>query len=183
MNKIETAIEGVFVIEPDVHADQRGLFFETYSRPKFADIGINDDFVQDNHSASMKGVLRGLHFQYPPKAMSKLARCIRGRLFDVVVDMRKDSPTFKKWVGVELSEENHKMLYMPQGCAHGFYALSDCELLYKCGHNVFNKETDAGFRFDDQEIGVVWPLEGEPILSDRDKVQPTFADVVDKVNL
>lgn len=166
------------MIEPDVFEDHRGVFFESYNREKFADMGIHDVFVQDNHSWSVAGVLRGLHFQYPPHEMSKLVRCTRGRLFDVVVDMRQESPTFKAWVGVELSEQNRRMLYIPGGCAHGFLALTDCELLYKCG-TVFHKSSDGNFSYTDPEIGVVWPLEGrEPVLSERDMTAPAFSEVI-----
>jgi len=181
MQKIETEIFGAFIIEPEVFADNRGLFFESYNRQKFVDLGITDDFQQDNFSASKKGVLRGLHFQFPPKPMAKLVRCGRGRLFDVAVDMRKNSPTFKKWFGVELSADNKKMFYIPAGCAHGFYALEDCELLYKCG-NVFQKDLDGGFKWDDSEINVVWPLVGKPIVSERDANQPSFSEIVGMVN-
>jgi dTDP-4-dehydrorhamnose 3,5-epimerase len=178
----ETEIEGCLLITPDVFEDHRGVFFESYSQATFGEIGIHDVFVQDNHSVSKAGVLRGLHFQYPPHAMSKLVRCTRGSLFDVVVDMRKTSPTFKAWVGVELSEENRQMLYIPEGCAHGFYALTDCELLYKCGA-LFDKTSDGGFRYDDPMIHVRWPLmDAGMILSERDQNQPSFSDILDKVN-
>jgi dTDP-4-dehydrorhamnose 3,5-epimerase len=181
MIKNETEIFGAFIIEPDVFTDHRGLFFETYNYEKFVALGIEDNFLQDNFSASKQGVLRGLHFQFPPKPMAKLVRCGRGRLFDVAVDMRQDSPTFKKWFGVELSAENKKMFYIPAGCAHGFYALEDCELLYKCS-NVFQKELDAGFRWNDPEIGIVWPLIGEPVISERDAAQPNFSEIVVRAN-
>ncbi|MEK7619915.1 MAG: dTDP-4-dehydrorhamnose 3,5-epimerase [Patescibacteria group bacterium] len=178
MQKIATDIHGAWIIEPDVFEDHRGVFFESYHRDKFAELGITDVFVQDNHSRSVEGVLRGLHFQYPPHEMSKLVRCTRGKLYDVVVDMRASSPTFKKWIGVELSKSNRRMLYIPTGCAHGFLALTDCELLYKCGA-VFHKPSDGNFAYNDSEIGVVWPLEGrEPILSERDVAAPSFADVI-----
>ena len=174
MQKIATDILGAWILEPDVFEDHRGIFFEAYNREVFMELGIHDVFVQDNHSSSVEGVLRGLHFQYPPHGMSKLVRCTRGRLFDVIVDMRQDSPSYKKWVGVELSEENRRMLYIPAGCAHGFFALSDCELLYKCG-NVFHKPADGGLAYNDPEIGIEWPLgDREPILSERDCAQPSF---------
>lgn len=181
MIKIKTEIFGAFIIEPEVFADNRGLFFESYNREKFSALNVNDDFQQDNFSASKKGVLRGLHFQFPPKPMAKLVRCGRGRLFDVAVDMRKDSPTYKKWFGVELSADNKKMFYIPVGCAHGFYALEDCELLYKCSQ-VFQKDLDGGFKWNDPEIGVAWPLEGEPIISERDASQPNFSEIIERVN-
>lgn len=181
MIKEATEINGVYLIKPDVFADDRGFFFETYNQEKFKALGFIETFLQDNHSFSKKGVLRGLHFQFPPKPMVKLVRCSRGRLFDVVVDMRQTSPTFKKWFGVELSAENKNFLFIPEGCAHGFYALEDCELLYKCS-NVFQKELDGGFAWNDPEINVLWPLEGELFLSERDKNQPAFASIVAGVN-
>lgn len=181
MRKIETIIPGVVLIEPEVYSDQRGAFFESYNRQKFLALGLDQDWPQDNHSISKQGVLRGLHFQYPPRPMPKLVRCTRGKIFDVVVDMRQDSPTFKRWLGVELSAENKRMLFMPEGTAHGFYALEDCEILYKCGA-LFDKELDGGFAWNDPEIGVEWPPGGEPILSDRDKNQPSFAEIVGRVN-
>lgn len=176
MNKIETAIPGVVIIEPDVFGDDRGFFYESFNADKFDALGVPSTFAQDNHSFSKKGVLRGLHFQLPPKAMAKLVRCTRGRLMDVAVDLRKDSPTYKQHVMIELSEENKKMLYMPAGVAHGFYALTDCELLYKCSH-TYDKSGDGNVRFDDPAFNIPWPLEGEPLLSDRDKVAPAFADL------
>lgn len=182
MKKNATDIHGVWMIEPDVFKDHRGIFFETYNRDTFHDMGIGDVFVQDNHSTSHSGVLRGLHFQYPPHRMSKLVRCTRGRLFDVIVDLRQDSPTFRKWTGIELNEENKRMIYIPQGCAHGFYALTDCEVLYKCG-GVFHKPSDGGIAYNDPDVGVAWPI-GEQglILSDRDRQQPSFAEVTGRVS-
>lgn len=176
MNIVKTTFDGLWVIEPDVFGDERGFFFESYNAEKFAALGISTVFVQDNHSSSMKGVLRGLHFQLPPKPMAKLVRCSKGRVFDVVVDMRKSSSTYKQWFGVELSAQNKKMLYVPEGFAHGFYALEDCELLYKSS-NTFEKSLDAAVVWNDPTFGVVWPIEGEPILSERDKVAPNFADL------
>lgn len=178
MRKVATDIHGAWIIEPEVFEDHRGFFFESYNRDTFVALGIHDVFVQDNHSSSVAGVLRGLHVQYPPHGMSKLVRCTRGRLWDVIVDLRQDSPSFKKWFGVELSEGNRRMLYLPEGCAHGFYALTDSELLYKCG-SVFHKSSDGGFRYDDPEIGIEWPIfEQPPILSERDKTLPSFAQVL-----
>ena len=120
MNTVDTPIFGALIIEPQVFGDERGFFFEAYNRDKFHALGIKDEFVQDNHSASGKGVLRGMHFQTAPRQMSKLVRCSRGRLFDVVADMRRDSPSFGQWYGVELSAQNKRMFYVPAGCAHGF---------------------------------------------------------------
>lgn len=168
--------EGLCVIEPDVFSDERGFFFESYNAEKLAALGISTTFVQDNHSFSVKGVLRGMHFQLPPKPMVKLVRCVRGRVFDVVVDLRKTSLTYKQWFGIELSADNRKMLYIPAGFAHGFYALEDCELLYKSS-NTFDKILDANLAWNDPEIGIVWPLDGEPIVSERDKAAPKLAEL------
>jgi len=181
MQKRETGIHGAYLIDLDRYDDHRGFFVETYNRDKFHTIGITDDFSQDNHSQSHQGVLRGLHFQYPPKAMSKMVRCLKGRIFDVAVDMRKDSPTYKQWFGVELSADIPTLFYVPAGCAHGFYSLEASEMSYKCGE-MHSKEHDAAFRYDDPEIGIVWPIEGELILSDRDRAHPSFSEVVDRAN-
>ena len=178
MKKTPTEIQGCFIIEPDVYEDHRGLFFESYNAEKFVELEINDVFVQDNQSTSRAGVLRGMHFQFAPKEMVKLVRCARGKVFDVAVDMRKGSPTFKKWIGIELSEKNRLMLYVPRGCAHGFYALTDCDLIYKCSA-FFNKELDGGFAWNEPEIRIRWPFVGEPILSERDKLQKTFMQVIE----
>lgn len=182
MIKTPMSIDGSFVIDPDVYGDERGFFYESYNREKFIALGIEDVFVQDNHSTSKKGTLRGLHFQNAPFPMAKLVRCTRGKVFDVAVDMRKDSSTFKQWIGVELSADNKKMLYIPAGCAHGFYVLEDCEFLYKSS-NVFHKELDAGVAYNDPEIGVEWPIQGELIISERDQHQPSFAEVLETITV
>lgn len=176
MKRIDAPLQGIYIIEPDVYGDDRGFFFESYNSEKFRDIGIDTVFQQDNHSSSTKGVLRGLHFQLPPKPMVKLVRCTRGRLWDVVVDLRKNSPSYLKWFGVELSEENKKILYVPEGCGHGFYAFEDCELLYKVS-STFSKELDACVAWNDPTFNIAWPLEGSPILSEKDKNAPRYADL------
>ncbi len=181
MKKIATEIHDAVILEPDVFEDHRGLFFESYNRATFEALGITDTFVQDNQSTSNAGVLRGLHFQYPPKPMAKLVRCSRGHVSDVVVDMRQDSPSFKRWIGVELSADNHRMIYIPAGCAHGFYALTACDLMYKCTA-LFDKNLDGGFTWNDPDIGVKWPLTGEPNVSARDAQQPSFENIVGRVN-
>lgn len=179
MERIDTPIHGAYLIKPDVFQDHRGIFFESYNKEKFAAIGIHDEFKQDSYSSSIAGVLRGLHFQYRPHGMSKLVRCNRGRLFDVAVDMREDSPSFGTWFGVELDDQDHTMFYIPEGCAHGFYALTDCELMYKCG-NVYSKPHDAGLAYNDPQIGIEWPIQNDLlILSDRDQAHPGF-DVIAK---
>lgn len=183
MRKIETPLHGAYVIEMDRFDDHRGFFMESYSRDKFREFGIHDDFVQDNHSRSHRGVLRGMHFQYPPKATSKMVRCLKGRIYDVAVDMRRDSPTFKKWFGIELCADSPTMFYVPAGCAHGFYSLEDSEMTYKCSEH-YSKEHDAAFRYDDAEIGIKWPInqDGELIISDRDRAHPDFSAIVERAN-
>ncbi|MBC5647424.1 dTDP-4-dehydrorhamnose 3,5-epimerase [Christensenella tenuis] len=176
MNAIETGIEGLIVIEPDCHGDHRGWFMETYSKPKFEALGVTCEFVQDNQSYSArKGTLRGLHFQKNPMAQSKLLRCTRGKILDVAVDIRKNSPTYKKWYAVELSAENKKQFFMPKGMAHGFVTLTDdVEVQYKVDA-VYAPECDRSIRFDDPEIGVDWGI-SEPVLSEKDLRAPLLAD-------
>ncbi len=172
----ETGIEGLVVIEPDVHGDHRGWFMETYSKPKFEELGIVCEFVQDNHSFSaQKGTLRGLHFQKNPMAQSKLLRCTAGKILDVAVDLRKNSPTYKKWYAVELSAENKLMFFMPKGMGHGFVTLSDnVEVQYKVDE-VYSPECDRSIRYDDPDIGVDWGIEN-PILSQKDLQAPLLLD-------
>ena len=167
---VETCeIEGVKIITPEVHEDARGYFMETYQQKDFAEIGIDVDFVQDNQSASKKGVLRGLHFQ-KQYAQDKLVRVISGAVFDVAVDLRKDSKTFGKWIGVELSAENKKQFFVPKGFAHGFLVLSDhAEFVYKCS-DFYHPGDEGGIMYNDPEIGVKWPITDDMqiTLSDRD---------------
>lgn len=160
------------IIEPDVFGDHRGWFFESYSKKKLADLGINVDFVQDNHSFSAeKGTLRGLHFQNQPMAQAKLIRCTKGAVLDVAVDLRKSSLTYKKWVAVELSAENKKQLFIPKGFGHGFLTLTpDAEFQYKVDE-YYSKEHDRSIKFDDPEIGIDWKII-DPIISDKDKDAP-----------
>lgn len=167
----------VKLIRPRRHGDARGWFVETYNRDTFADYGINATFVQDNHSLSAPAfTLRGLHFQTPPHAQDKIVRCIRGRIFDVVVDVRRDSPTYGKWVGAELSAENGDQLFISVGFAHGFVTLEpNCEVTYKCS-DTYAPDHDGGIRWD--SVGIDWPLPvgTAPELSDKDKMQPSLAD-------
>jgi len=167
------------VIETRRHGDARGWFTETYNADRFAALGIEVGFVQDNHSLSAPAfTLRGLHFQTPPHVQAKLVRCIRGRIFDVAVDIRAGSPTRGVWVGTELSAENGRQLYVPVGFAHGFLTLEpDCEVTYKCS-GLYAPSHDAGISWDDPAIGIDWPLpEGiRPELSAKDRVQPALAD-------
>ena len=172
MKITKTKLEGVVIIEPDVFGDNRGFFMESWNKKKMAEAGLDYDFVQDNHSKStVKGTLRGIHFQKGDKAQAKLVRCVKGTVLDVAVDLRRNSPTFKQWVGVELSEENKKQLLIPRGFGHGFVTLTDdVEFLYKAD-NYYAPEADAGIRWNDPDMGVEWGIEN-PILSDKDKNNP-----------
>ena len=164
---IPTPLDGLLIVEIKFHKDHRGFFIENYHRRQFADIGIQDEFLQDNHSQSRKGVLRGIHYQDMRAPMSKLVRCTRGRILDVAVDLRVGSPTFAGWFAVELSDENMRQLYVPVGFGHGFLTLSDiAEVQYKCS-NMYSPATEGAIRWDDPDIGVEWPTR-EPILSSRD---------------
>lgn len=176
MNVIETALPGVLIIEPKVFGDARGFFLESWNAKSFADAGIAVDFVQDNHSRSAHGVLRGLHYQLE-NPQGKLVRVTQGAVFDVAVDIRRSSPTFRQWVGVELSADNHRMLWIPPGFAHGFLVLSDsADFLYKCT-TLYHPPSDRGIRWDDPDIGIQWPsLSGEPQLSAKDAAAPRLAD-------
>ncbi len=171
-------IKDVVLIKPKIFRDKRGFFLEAYKKLEFETFGIKDDFIQDNHSKSIKGVLRGLHYQKSPKAQAKLVRCIRGKIFDVAVDIRKNSPTFKKWVGVELSEENQYMLYIPIGFAHGFLTLSEeAEIMYKVAGSEYSPAHDAGIIYNDPDINIDWPkLDVDFILSHKDKSLPRLKD-------
>jgi dTDP-4-dehydrorhamnose 3,5-epimerase len=171
----ETEIKGVYVIEPKVFGDHRGYFMETYNYEDFKSAGLDMSFVQDNQSKSKKGVLRGLHFQkkYP---QGKLVRVIKGEVFDVAVDLRCDSETYGKWVGVILNNENKKQFYVPEGFAHGFLVLSDeAEFVYKCTE-VYHPEDEGGIRWDDPEINVNWKIE-DPMISEKDSKAPLFKDI------
>lgn len=177
MKKIETGLPGVVIIEPQVFGDQRGYFMETYSQKTFAEMGIENVFVQDNQSYSQKkGILRGIHFQNAPMAQAKLVRVTRGAVMDVAVDLRKGSPTYRKWVAVELSAENKRMLFIPRGFGHGFRTLTDdVEFCYKVD-NLYSKECDRGIRFNDPTIGVEWGEVAEELLSRKDTVSPLLDD-------
>jgi len=170
-------MDGVILIKPRIFGDNRGFFTESYKKSEFVKNGIDIEFVQDNHSKSTKGVLRGLHYQASPKAQAKLIRCSKGRIYDVAVDLRKNSKTFGKWLKVELSEENKHMLFIPEGFAHGFVVLSDeAELLYKT-NTEFSAEHDRGVLYNDMDINIDWEIDFEPILSEKDKFQPTFSEI------
>lgn len=172
---IQTAVPGVVIVEPTVFGDARGYFMETYHHEEFAAAGIADNFVQDNQSMSRKGVLRGLHFQ-TENTQGKLVRVIQGRVFDVGVDVRPGSPYFGQWAGVELSSENKRQLYVPQGFAHGFLVLSEtAEFTYKCT-DKYNPQAEGGIRWDDPDIGIEWPLDDVPQLSEKDVILPFLKD-------
>lgn len=176
MKIIPTDINGLLVIEPKVFADHRGWFVESFNKKVFNDNKINIDFIQDNHSYSnQKGVLRGLHFQNEPDAQTKLVRCTRGKIWDVAVDLRKSSPTYLKWFGIELSPKNHKIFLIPQGFAHGFVTLEEnSEVQYKVD-NFYNPNTDRSIRYNDPDISIRWPLK-DVILSEKDQKAPYLKD-------
>lgn len=176
MNITETALPGVLLIAPRVFGDARGFFLESWNQQNFAAAGLNLTFVQDNHSRSAKGVLRGLHYQLS-NPQGKLVRVTQGAVFDVAVDIRRSSPHFGRWVGYELSADNHHMLWIPPGFAHGFVTLSDtADFLYKCT-SFYDPHGDRGIAWDDPAIGIVWPDTGAvPLLSTKDAVAPRLAD-------
>ena len=177
MNVIDAPLKGLHVFEPEFFEDDRGFFFESWNRRRFSEeTGLDVGFVQDNHSRSAKDVLRGIHYQVLPHAQGKLVRCGHGRVWDVAVDLRRSSPTFAQWYGLELSAENKKQLWIPEGFGHGFIALTDgAELLYKTT-DYYSAEHDRSIRWDDPEIGIDWPLTGGPLLSDKDATAPSLAD-------
>ena len=178
MNVIKTDIPEVLIFEPKVFGDDRGFFFESFSQKVFEEaVGYKVNFVQDNHSKSLKGVLRGLHYQLAPYAQGKLVRCVAGEVFDVAVDIRKESPTFGQWVGVNLSAENKRQLWIPEGFAHGFLVLSEtAEFVYKTT-NYYHPESDRGIIWSDSDIAIKWPLEIEPLLSHKDLKQPLLKNL------
>ncbi|MDZ7740224.1 MAG: dTDP-4-dehydrorhamnose 3,5-epimerase [Bacteroidota bacterium] len=171
----KTKIPGLLIIEPDVFADERGYFFESYNREKFVRAGIPHTFVQDNESKSQKGVLRGLHFQNPPHAQGKLVRVIKGAVLDVAVDIRKGSPSYGEWEAVELSEKNKKMYWIPAGMAHGFLTLEDNTIFfYKCTE-LYNKSSEGSIRWDDPDLNIDWGIKN-PVLSGKDREAPAFKE-------
>jgi len=168
-------IPDVILIEPLSFEDERGVFMETYKYSDFARAGIKEHFLQDNYSRSARNVLRGLHYQKNPKAQGKLVRCLKGRIFDVAVDIRRGSPTYGHWVGLELSGDNNLMLYIPPTFAHGFVVLSDfAEVMYKCTEE-YSPEDDRGIIWNDPDIGITWPVE-KPILTEKDQRHPFLKD-------
>ncbi|MCX7861800.1 MAG: dTDP-4-dehydrorhamnose 3,5-epimerase [Bacteroidales bacterium] len=175
MRVVKTPIEGLLVVEPSIYYDNRGYFFESYNEKVFRDIGIYEKFVQDNESYSTYGVIRGLHYQIEPFAQAKLVRVSKGKVWDVAVDLRKNSPTFGKWFGIELNDENKRMLFIPRGMAHGFSVLSDTAIfIYKCD-NFYHKDSERGICFNDEHLNIDWKLPSDKyIISDKDKQLPKF---------
>lgn len=177
MKVTKTDIEGVLIIEPRLFNDARGYFFESYNRKNYEEAGITADFVQDNESCTTRGVMRGLHFQRPPYAQAKLVRCVKGKVLDVAVDIRKGSPTYGQHVAVELSEENHRQFFIPRGFAHGFAVLSDTAVFqYKCD-NYYHPEADGGISIQDDTLGIDWQIDPtEALLSEKDTKHPLLKD-------
>lgn len=177
MNIQTTELKDVLIIEPVMHGDHRGWFMETYNFINLKENGIDTEFIQDNHSFSaQKGTLRGLHYQSNPKAQTKLVRCTKGVIFDVVVDIRKKSPTYGKWIGYELSEKNKKQLLIPKGFAHGFITITDdVEVQYKVDE-VYSPDNDRGIIWNDPSIGIKWPLDILPIISQKDSKAPFLSE-------
>ena len=174
----KTDLAGVLLIKPDRFGDHRGFFAEAYNQRLYVGLGIHANFVQDNHSLSASvGTLRGLHFQVSPHAQAKLVRCGRGAIFDVAVDIRRGSPTYGQWTGCKLSAANGVQMFIPAGFAHGFVTLQpDSEIVYKCS-DYYAPETEGALRWDDPTIGIIWPLQGDPILSSKDVVAPSLVDL------
>jgi dTDP-4-dehydrorhamnose 3,5-epimerase len=173
LKALPTKIDGIVLVEPTVHGDERGFFVETFRENALADLGIDADFVQDNHSRSGARVLRGIHRQ---AGQAKLVRCPSGRIWDVAVDLRPDSPTYKQWEGYELDDVSHRQLYVPDGFGHGFCVLSDsADVIYRVS-SYYDPELETGVAWDDPEIGIEWPID-DPVLSERDKAAPKLAQV------
>jgi dTDP-4-dehydrorhamnose 3,5-epimerase len=175
INVSQTSLSGVLIIEPEVISDERGFFMETFNARDFSDAGLPTSFVQDNHSRSVRGVLRGLHYQYP-HWQGKIARVLAGEVFDIAVDIRRTSSDFGQWVGVNLTSENHKQLYIPPGFAHGFCVLSAvAEMAYKCT-GLYKLSEEAGVLWNDPEIGIKWPID-DPLLSPKDARAPLLLEL------
>jgi dTDP-4-dehydrorhamnose 3,5-epimerase len=177
--KLETQLDGVVLIEPEVHGDERGFLVETFRDDRWRELGVEVEFVQENHSRSGRGILRGLHFQTRP-GQGKLVRCLRGRIWDVAVDLRRDSPTYRRWEGYELDDERHRQLFVPAGFGHGFCVLSEqADVAYKLS-SYYDPATEAGIAWDDPAVGVEWPI-SEPVLSERDRTAPRLAEIADSL--
>jgi dTDP-4-dehydrorhamnose 3,5-epimerase len=177
--RLETKLDGLVLIEPDVHGDERGFLLESYSAAAWRQLGVDTEFVQDNHSRSRQGALRGIHFQLGA-GQAKLVRCMRGRVWDVAVDLRRDSPTYGDWEGHELDDDTHRQLFVPAGFGHGFCVLSEeADVAYKVS-TYFDPETEAGIAWDEPEVGIEWPL-ADPILSERDRAAPRLTEIADQL--
>ena len=175
--QLETQLDGVVLIEPEVHGDERGFLVETFRDNGWRELGVEVEFVQENHSRSGRGILRGLHFQTRP-GQAKLVRCLRGLIWDVAVDLRRDSPTHRRWEGYELDDARHRQLFVPAGFGHGFCVLSDqADVAYKLS-SYYDPATEAGIAWDDPDVRVEWPI-SEPILSERDRTAPRLAEIAD----
>jgi dTDP-4-dehydrorhamnose 3,5-epimerase len=176
---LPTRLDGVVLLEPKVHGDERGFLVETFSRDAWAELGVGVDFVQDNHSRSRERILRGLHFQTSP-GQAKLVRCVRGRIWDVAVDLRRDSPTYGQWEGHDLDDERHRQLFVPAGFAHGFCVLSElADVHYKLS-SLYDPATEAGIAWDDPDVAVEWPI-SDPDTSERDRSAPRLAEIADSL--
>lgn len=174
MKSTTTRLNGPILLEPTAFGDERGFFLETYRRSTFAELGIGEELVQHNHSRSRRGVVRGMHYQ---PGMAKLVRCVRGKIFDVLVDIRRGSPQFGQWEAFELSDEDHRQLYCPDGFAHGFCVVSDiADVVYGCT-TYYDAETEGGFRFDDPEVAIQWPQDLQLIPSTRDASGPMLSEI------
>jgi len=178
VERVPIKLPGPVLLQPIVHGDQRGFFLETYRRSTLADLGIADDFVQDNHSRSRGGVVRGMHFQ---PGMAKLVRCARGAIFDVVVDLRRGSPTFGQWEGAELNDTTHRQLYCPDGFAHGFCVLSDVADVVYMTSAYYDPQRESGFAYNDPAVAIEWPVEVELSASERDLGAPLLAQIADSL--
>jgi dTDP-4-dehydrorhamnose 3,5-epimerase len=178
MRALSTRLDGPILVELAVHGDERGFFQETYRRNLFAELGIADEFVQDNHSRSTRGIVRGMHFQ---EGMAKLVRCARGTIFDVLVDIRRCSASFGQWEGFELSDNNHHQLYCPVGFAHGFCVLSEvADVVYKTS-SYYARELEGGFAYDDPDVAIAWPAHLELVASARDSSAPRLAELAERL--
>ena len=178
MDRLATRLAGPLLLQPIVHGDQRGFFLETYRRSVLADLGIEDEFVQDNHSRSRGGVVRGMHFQ---GGMAKLIRCARGAIYDVVVDVRRGSPTFGEWEGFELDDATHRQIYCPDGFAHGFCVLSEVADVVYMTSAYYDPAREGGFAYDDPAVGIEWPAGIELSVSERDSRAPALAEIADEL--
>ena len=173
--RLETRIDGLVLLEVDAHGDERGFLLESWRDDAWGELGVDVPFVQDNHSRSAKGILRGIHFQTEP-GQAKLVRSVRGAIWDVAVDLRRDSPTYRRWEGHELSDTNHRQLYLPVGFGHGFCVLSEeADVVYKLSSR-YDPATEAGFAWDDPDVGIEWPV-SDPQVSDRDRAAPRLAEI------